>query len=64
MQKPTKAFADMVAETADKLQAILTEIYPDGDNHEKLRRSNAAQRGVVTRLRNQLSAEKFREVAR
>ncbi|MBV0920640.1 hypothetical protein KC238_25625 [Mycobacteroides chelonae] len=36
MQKPTKAFADMVAETADKLQAILTEIYPDGDNQGAL----------------------------
>ncbi|SKR67258.1 MULTISPECIES: hypothetical protein [Mycobacteroides] len=35
-----------------------------GRSNEKLRRSNAAQRGVVTRLRNQLSAEKFREVAR
>ncbi|MDM2382285.1 Uncharacterised protein [Mycobacteroides abscessus subsp. abscessus] len=36
MQKPTKAFADMVTETADKLQAILTEIYPDGDNQGAL----------------------------
>lgn len=36
MQKPTKAFADMIAETADNLQAILTEIYPDGDNQGAL----------------------------
>lgn len=30
MQKPTKAFADMVLELADKLQAVLKEMYPDG----------------------------------
>lgn len=36
MQKPTKAFGDMIAEIADNLQAILTEIYPDGDNQGAL----------------------------
>ncbi|MEC4854685.1 hypothetical protein R2325_02760 [Mycobacteroides chelonae] len=36
MQKPTKALADMTIEVADKLQAILTEIYPDGDNQGAL----------------------------
>lgn len=30
MQKPTKAFADMVFELADKLEAVLNEMYPDG----------------------------------
>lgn len=30
MQKPTKAFADMVLELADKLEAVLNEMYPDG----------------------------------
>jgi hypothetical protein len=36
MQKPTKAFADMMRELADKLQAVLTEMYPDGDNQGAL----------------------------
>ncbi len=36
MQKPTKALADMMIEAADTLQAILTEIYPDGDNQGAL----------------------------
>lgn len=31
-------------------------------SNEKLRRSNAAQRGVVTRLRNQISMREHREV--
>jgi hypothetical protein len=35
-----------------------------GRSNDKLRRSNAALRGAITRLRNQLSAEKFREVTR
>lgn len=30
MQKPTKAFADMVFELADRLEAVLKEMYPDG----------------------------------
>ncbi|SKG32349.1 Uncharacterised protein [Mycobacteroides abscessus subsp. massiliense] len=30
MQKPTKAFADMVLELADNLEAVLNEMYPDG----------------------------------
>ncbi|WP_078344044.1 hypothetical protein [Mycobacteroides chelonae] len=29
MQKPTKAFADMVLEIADRLQAVLVELYSD-----------------------------------
>lgn len=36
MQKPTKAFADMMHELADKVQAVLTEMYPDGDNQGAL----------------------------
>ncbi|QST90280.1 hypothetical protein [Mycobacteroides abscessus] len=30
MQKPTKAFADMIVELADRLEAVLVEIYSDG----------------------------------
>ncbi|MBF9351378.1 hypothetical protein HA138_16580 [Mycobacteroides chelonae] len=33
-----------------------------GRSNERLRRSNAAQRGVVTRLRNQISMREHREV--
>ncbi|MBE5440168.1 hypothetical protein [Mycobacteroides abscessus] len=29
MQKPTKAFADMVLEIADRLEAVLKEVYGD-----------------------------------
>jgi len=36
MQKPTKAFADMLAETADRLEAVLIEMYPDGGNQDAL----------------------------
>lgn len=36
MQRPTKAFADMMHELANKLQAVLTEMYPDGDNQGAL----------------------------
>lgn len=32
MQKPTKAFADMTDEVADKLEGVLTEMYPAGNN--------------------------------
>lgn len=32
MQRPTKAFADMMCELADKLQAVLGEMYPDADS--------------------------------
>lgn len=33
MRKPTKAFADMMTELADKLDAVLVEIYPDAALH-------------------------------
>lgn len=36
MQRPTKAFADMVAETADKLEAVLVEMYPDSGSQDTL----------------------------
>ncbi|PVA66178.1 hypothetical protein [Mycobacteroides abscessus] len=36
MQKPTKAFADMLHELADKLQAVLAEMYPAADNQGAL----------------------------
>lgn len=36
MQQPTKAFADMMLELADRLQAVLTEIHPDGNNQGSL----------------------------
>lgn len=36
MQRPTKAFADMVAETADKLEAVLAEMYPDSGSQDTL----------------------------
>ena len=57
MQKPTKAFADMVAETADKLQAILTEIYPDGDNQGALFVSPNHLRQMAQRYAEQAEAE-------
>lgn len=33
-----------------------------GRSNERLRRSNAALRGVITRLRNQISMREYREV--
>lgn len=36
MQQPTKAFADMMIELADRLQAVLKEMHPEGDNQGSL----------------------------
>ncbi|MDM3950335.1 hypothetical protein [Mycobacteroides abscessus] len=47
MQKPTKAFADMVLELADRLLAVLKEIYPDGDNQGSLIVSPDSLRAVA-----------------
>lgn len=57
MQRPTKAFADMTIEVADKLQAILTEIYPDGDNQGALFVSPNHLRQMAQRYAEQAEAE-------
>ncbi|ORB55223.1 hypothetical protein BST43_15235 [Mycobacteroides saopaulense] len=54
MQKPTKAFADMIAETADKLEAVLVEMYPDSGSHDSL---------MVTPMFLRRKADKYRQIA-
>lgn len=54
MQKPTKAFADMVAETADTLEAVLVEMYPDSGSHDSL---------VVTPMFLRRKADEYQQIA-
>lgn len=61
MQKPTKALAGMMTEFADNLQAILTEIYPDGDNQGALFVSPNWLRAMAKRYA-ELAAEADTEV--
>lgn len=39
MQKPTKAFIEMLRETADKLQGVVAELYPQ-DSAENIKRTS------------------------
>ncbi|SLC01141.1 hypothetical protein [Mycobacteroides abscessus] len=46
MQKPTKAFAEMVFELADRLEAVLREMYSDGAIFVSPDSLRAAARGI------------------